>query len=276
MKNNKNSVIPEGELIIAAFRGKKVRRVLHDNEWYFSVVDFIAALSESTQPRRYWRELKVKLSRIEGYDQLFDNIEQLKMPSSDGKEYMTDTANTETIFRIIQSIPSKKAEPFKRWLARVGYERILEYQNPGIAIKRAAMEYKIQGRSDEWVDARVRSILVRNELTSEWGRRGIRESQHYAALTDFIQKGTFGLSTKQHKGLKQLGGHHNLRDDMTSMEVIFMMLGEKSTRDIAISTNAQGLNGIKMLLSTGAKLQETPGLLWKRRRARRWFRKAIF
>ena len=164
------SKIPEGQLEIAAFKGKQIRRVLHENEWFFSVIDVIGAVTDTPRPRKYWSDLKTDLVE-EGHFQLSDNIGQLKMTSPDGKERLTDTANTEIMFRIIQSIRSKKAEMFKRWLAKVGYERILESQNPEIAIKRALLDYKIQGRNDEWINARVRSILMRNELTQEWKTR---------------------------------------------------------------------------------------------------------
>ena len=244
----------EGQLEIEAFRGKDIRRVLHNDEWWFSIVDVIAAVTESKQPSRYWNALKIKLYSEEGYAQLFANTEKLKMPSVDGRTRRTDSANTETMFRIIQSVPSKKAEPFKRWLAKVGYERILEIQNPEIAIKRAILEYKIQGRNDEWVDARVRSILARNELTSEWSRRGVREGSAYAILTNVIQKGTFGVAVKDHKRIKLLKDRHNLRDHMTDMELIFTMLGEKSTRDIARASNAQGFPENEVASMDGGKV----------------------
>ena len=220
--------VAEGQLEIAEFKGKSIRKVLHNDEWYFSVVDVVEAISESKAPRRYWAQLKAKLTKEGADDQLFDNIEQLKMPSADGKSYLTDAADTESVFRLIQSIPSKKAEPFKRWLAKVGYERVLEYQNPEIAIKRAMLDYQIQGYSDEWINNRVRSILARNELTSEWSKRGIREGLEYATLTNVIQEATFGLGVQQHKDFKLLKKRHNLRDHMTDLELIFTMLGERS------------------------------------------------
>ena len=222
-------VVTEGQLQIAEFKGKEIRKVLHDDEWYFSVVDVVEALADSPRPSQYWSTLKKKLIEEGGGDQLFHIMEQLKMPGADGKDRPTDAANTETILRIIQSIPSKKAETFKRWLARVGYERILEYQNPELAIKRAILDYKIQGYDDEWIDARVRSIFVRNELVSEWARRGVRDGEEYATLTNVIQAATFGVGVRDHKNLKTLKKHHNLRDHMTDMELIFTMLGEKST-----------------------------------------------
>ena len=231
--------IGEGQFEFAEFKGKKVRRVLHNDEWHFSVVDVVEAVTESGRPGKYWNDLKTQLEK-EGSDQLSANIGKLKMPSADGKERPTDAADTETIFRILQSIPSKKAERVKRWLAKVGYERILEFQNPEIAIKRAILDYKIKGYGDEWINARVRTILSRNELTSEWGRRGVRDGKEYAALTNAIQKATFGLGVKGHRQLKSLKDHHNLRDHMTDVELIFTMLGERSTKDIAVADNALG------------------------------------
>ena len=187
--------IGEGQFEFVEFKGKKVRRVLHNDEWYFSVVDVVEAVTESGRPGKYWNDLKTQLEK-EGSDQLSANIGKLKMPSADGKERPTDAADTETIFRILQSIPSKKAERVKRWLAKVGYERILEFQNPEIAIKRAIFDYKIKGYDDEWINARVRTILSRNELTSEWGRRGVRDGKEYAALTNAIQKADSLVKTR--------------------------------------------------------------------------------
>ena len=254
MTNGNTPAINEGQFEIAEFRGKEVRKVLHDDEWFFSVVDVIEAVTESPSPRRYWAELKAKLVKEGANAQLFDAIEQLKMPSADGKSYATDAANTETVFRIIQSIPSKKAEPFKRWLAKVGYERILEFQNPEIAIKRAIIDYKIKGYDDEWINARVRSIMARNDLTSEWSRRGVKEGQEYGILTNIIQEATFGIGVTDHKDFKHLRKSHNLRDHMTDIELIFTMLGERSTRDIAIATDAQGFFPNKQSAQDGGKV----------------------
>ena len=233
-------IVEEGQLGVEEFKGAKVRKVFYDNEWHFSIVDVVEAVTESASPSRYWNELRTKLVKEEGFDELFDKIEKLKMPSADGKERHTEAANVETMFRIIQSIPSKKAEVFKRWLAKVGYERILEYQNPAIAVKRAILDYKLKGYDDDWIERRVQSILARQELTGEWARRGLREGQEYATLTNLIQEKTFGLGVKGHKGLKSLKDNHNLRDHMTSTELIFTMLGETSTRDIAVAIDAQG------------------------------------
>ena len=176
------------------------------------------------------------------------------MTAPDGKERLTDVADTETVFRIIQSIPSKKAETFKRWLAKVGYDRLLEYQNPEIAIKRAILDYQIKGYDDDWINARIRSIMARNDLVTEWGRRGIKEGQEYAALTNVIQEETFGLAVRPHKGLKSLKKHHNLRDHMTDTELIFTMLGERSTKDIAVATDAQGFPSNRQAAKDGGQV----------------------
>ena len=239
-KKEKAQVVADGQLEIEDFKGKEVRKVLYDDEWHFSVVDVVAALTESSTPRRYWRDLKHKLAQEEGSEQLYDEIVQLKMPAGEGKNPPTDAANTETIFRIIQSIPSKKAEAFKRWLAKVGYERILEYQNPDIAIKRAILDYKMRGYEEDWINERVRSILVRQELTGEWARRGVREGKEYAILTNLIQEKTFGFGVQSHKDLKMLKKSHSLRDHMTDMELLFTRLGETSTREIAVASDSQG------------------------------------
>ena len=240
-KKEKAQVVADGQLEIEDFKGKEVRKVLYDDEWHFSVVDVVAALTESSTPRRYWRDLKHKLAQEEGSEQLYDEIVQLKMPAGEGKNPPTDAANTETIFRIIQSIPSKKAEAFKRWLAKVGYERILEYQNPDIAIKRAILDYKMRGYEEDWINERVRSILVRQELTGEWARRGVREGKECAILTNLIQEKTFGFGVQSHKDLlKMLKKSHSLRDHMTDMELLFTRLGETSTREIAVASDSQG------------------------------------
>ena len=236
-----SDIVPEGEFELIAFKDYEVRKVCHNGEWWFSVVDVVGAISESTRPRKYWSDLKAQLSGKEGFSELSENIGQLPMPGADGKMYPTDVATTETILRIVQSIPSPRAEPFKRWLARVGYERIKEIQDPEIAIKRAILTYQLQGRSDEWIEKRIRSIVVRKDLTAEWKRRGIEEGKEFAALTNIIQQATFGgWAVKDHMAHKGLKPHHNLRDHMTDLELIFSMLGEKSTTEIARAKDARG------------------------------------
>lgn len=252
-KKNKAPVVAEGQLEIADFRGNDIRKILHHDEWYFSVVDVVGVVAEAPNPRGYWSALKRKLVKEGMGAELYEDIVQLKMPGGDGKERSTDAANVEALFRIIQSIPSKKAERFKRWLAKVGYERLLEIDNPDIAIKRAIAEYRAKGRDDEWIEARVRSRLAREELTSEWGRRGVL-GDAYGILTNVIQEGTFGLGVKRHIAFKGLKKHHNLRDHMTSLELLFTTLGERSTKDIAIADDAHGFTPNKQAAEKGGKV----------------------
>ena len=233
-------LIPEGAVDRCDFGGTEVRRILHHHEWYFSVVDVISVLTDSPNPSRYWSQLKRELVDIEGSTQLFAKIEQLKLASTDGKHYKTDCASTEAVLRLIQSVKSPKAEPMKQWLARVGYERIQETQNPEIAIKRAVVTYQLQGRTPEWIEARLRSILTRKTLTDEWSRRGIKDGSQYGALTDVIAKATFDKTTNEHRLYKGLASFHNLRDNMTTMELIFMSLGEAATKEFAQRRDAQG------------------------------------
>lgn len=246
------NMIGEGEAQIALFKGKAVRQVFHGNEWFFSIVDVIEAVTETDRPRGYWSDLKAHLSEEEGFSELSENIVQLKMLAQDGKLRETDSVNVETLFRIIQSIPSAKAEPFKRWLAKTGYERIQEIQNPEIGVKRAILEWQVQGRSEDWIDARIRSIVTRKDLTDEWKNRGI-EGQEYGQLTNIISRKTFGLDTAAHKKLKGLK-NHNLRDHMTDLELIFTMLGEKSTTAIAVATDAQGYKDNAEAAASGGKV----------------------
>ncbi len=223
------------------FRDQHIRRILHQNEWWFSVVDVVSVLSESSNSRRYWSDLKRQLIEKDGFSELYEKIVQLKLTSSDGKKYTTDCANVETLFRIIQSIPSPKAEPFKRWLAKVGYERVQEIEDPELASKRARAIYKAKGYPDNWIEKRMRSIAIREELTDEWRQRGIDEQKDYAILTAEISKAAFGMTPseyKQHKNLKR----ENLRDHMTDLELIFSMLGEASTTEIARNKDAQGFD----------------------------------
>jgi DNA-damage-inducible protein D len=223
---------------IAIFQEKRIRRTWHDDQWYFSVVDVIEVLTESPRARKYWNALKTKLIS-EGYSELSHNVGQLKMQSADGKNYKTDAANTEGVLRIIMSIPSPKAEPFKLWLAQVGKERIEEIENPEIGFERLKEIYKAKGYSDEWIDARLRSIDVRKQLTDEWKGRGVQEGLEYSILTSEISKATFGMTPSQyqkHKGLER----QNLRDHMTDLELIFTMLGEVSTKMSAKEKDAQG------------------------------------
>lgn len=229
----------QGDAQMVLFEGITIRKLFHNNAWHFAVVDIIAALTGTDRPSKYWSDLKAKLVKDEGFTELSDKIGQLKMPAADGKFYLTDTVTVETALRIIQSIPSRKAEPFKRWLAQVGYERIQEYQDPEIAVKRAILMWQAQGRTSDWIEARLRCIVVRRELTDQWQRGGITGSE-YGRLTNIIAKQTFDLDTAQHKQLKGLSTRHNLRDHMTDLELVFTMLGEKSSAELSKASNAVG------------------------------------
>ena len=226
---------------IKLFEEKHVRSVYNeqDEKWYFSVIDVIHVLTDSTVPKRYWSDLKKKLSK-EG-SQAYDKIVHLKMTAEDGKNRVTDTADTETMLRLIQSIPSPKAEPFKQWLAQVGAERIAEIENPELAQARIRATYKAKGYSDAWIEKRIRGIQTRDELTNEWKNRGVKEGKEHSILTAEISKATFGIIPSEYKSLKGLTKtSENLRDHMTDLELIFTMLGEASTTEIAKNKNAQG------------------------------------
>ena len=227
---------------VALFEEKQVRRVWSDAErkWYFSITDIVTILTGNERPRRYWNDLKKKLT-LEGYAEVSEKIGQLKLEASDGKRYLTDVADAETLLRIIQSIPSPKAEPFKRWLARVGYERLQEIENPELALGRMRDIYHAKGYSDAWIEKRLRGIAVRDELTNEWLQRGVKESREFAILTAEISKATFGMTPSQYREYKALTKPgDNLRDHMTDLELIFTMLGEASTTEIARNREAQG------------------------------------
>ena len=226
---------------IKLFEEKNVRSAWNEEEekWYFSIVDVIEVLTESPNPQVYWRVLKKRLL-AEG-NQTVTNCNGLKMLAADGKMRMTDIADTEQLLRLIQSIPSPKAEPFKQWLAQVGAERIAEIENPELAQARIRATYKAKGYSDQWIDKRIRGILVRDELTNEWKHRGVKEGKEYAILTAEISKATFGIVPSEYKTLKGLTkASENLRDHMTDLELIFTMLGEASTTEIAKNKNAIG------------------------------------
>ena len=228
---------------IAIFKGKKVRKIIYNNEWWFSVIDIIEVLTGTARPRKYWNDLKKKLIN-EGYSELSEKIGQLKLEASDGKMRETDCANTETTFRIIQTIPSPKVEPFKRWLAKVGYERVQEIENPELATKRTRILYKLKGYSDDWIEKRMRGIAIREELTDEWKERGAREQKDYEILTAEISKATFGVTPSQYKKIKSLK-RENLRDHMDDLELIFTMLGERATTEIHRTENSKGMLKLK-------------------------------
>lgn len=239
------------EIKIALFKGKQIRKMINENEWWFSVIDVCHALTDSPDPGAYWRKLKQRLKE-EG-SEVVTFCHGLKLPAADGKKYETDCANTEGIFRIIQSIPSPKAEPFKRWLAKVGYERIQEIENPELATKRTRLLYKLKGYPEEWIEKRMRGIAIREELTDEWQKRGAQEQKDYEILTAEISKATFGVTPSEYKNLKGLK-RENLRDHMDDFELIFTMLGERVTTEIHRTEDSQGVPKLKNDAHSGGKI----------------------
>jgi len=226
---------------ITLFEGNKVRRIWHDERWFFSIIDIVAILSESPNPRRYWSDLKRKLIS-EGYSELYEKIVQLKLLSSDGKFYETDSSDIEGIFRIIQSIPSSKAEPFKQWLAKIGKERVDEIQNPELVMERMKSLYEQKGYPNDWVAKRMRGIAVRNTLTDEWDKRGLKKGIEYAILTNEIMQGTFEMKVDDYKKHKNLSVQHNLRDHMEDIELILTMLAEATTTKLSVDRDSKGFN----------------------------------
>jgi hypothetical protein len=238
---------------IKIFEEQKVRTVWDAvlEKWYFSVVDVIEILTGTDRPRKYWSDLKSKLKK-EG-SQLSAKIGQLKLLSSDGKSYKTDVADTEQLFRLIQSIPSPKAEPFKLWLAQVASERLDEMQDPELSIDRALEQYMNLGYSENWINQRLKSIEIRKELTDEWKKRGLKEGVQFAKLTDIITKAWSDKTTKEYKILKGLK-KENLRDNMTNTELILNMLAEASTKDISAATNPKDFNESKKVAKQGGNV----------------------
>ena len=216
--------------------------------WYFSIIDIIAILTGSDRPRKYWNDLKLKLTK-EG-SQLSEKIGQLKMKSTDGKFYLTDVADTESLFRLIQSIPSPKAEPFKLWLAKVGYERVEENEDPEKTIDRAMATYLSKGYSKDWINQRLKSIDVRKDLTDEWEQRGVKQGQEFAILTDEITKAWSGMNTKGYKQLKNLK-KENLRDNMTNLELVLNMLAEATTTEISKEKQPRRFEESKVIAKQG-------------------------
>ena len=216
---------------IVVFQDKQIRRVWVDDDWYLSIVDIVGVLTGSPEPRKYWNKVKTR----EFTDlQLSPIWRQLKLPAADGKQYRTDCATTQAMFRIIQSIPSPKAEPFKQWLAQVGYERVQEIENPELAQERMKAIYEAKGYPKDWIDKRLRGIAIRQNLTDEWKERGIREERDFAILTAEIARATFGVTPSEHRAIKRLTKKgQNLRDHMTDLELIFTMLGERVTTEIS-------------------------------------------
>ncbi len=232
---------------IALFQRKEIRRVIHNKEWWFVVEDVVLALMESRDPKQYIQRMKQRDPELaKGWVQF---VHILSIPTGGGPQPML-CANTEGLFRIIQSIPSPKAEPFKRWLARIGYERIQEIEDPELATKRTRALYQAKGYSDDWIEKRMRSIAIRDELTDEWKKRGVKEQREYSILTAEISKATFGLTPTEYAEFKRLK-RENLRDHMTDLELIFSMLGEAATTEIARNRDAQGFPQNKKVAHDG-------------------------
>jgi len=235
------------------FQDKKIRRIWYNDEWYFSIIDIIEVLTESVDPAAYWRKLKQRLKE-EG-NETVTNCHALKMSAPDGKMRLTDVANTKDCFRLIQSIPSSRAEPFKQWLAQVGYERIEEIENPELAHDRVKRYYELKGYPKDWIDKRLRGIAIRQELTQEWKTRGVDEEKDFAILTNEISKATFDKTIQEYKEFKGLQKKsQNLRDHMTDWELILTMVGEKATTDITITRDAQGFEETKRAANRGGQI----------------------
>ena len=228
---------------VAVFGGKHIRKVLHEGEWWFSVVDIVQVLTGSSIPKRYWSDLKKKLVS-EGFTETYEKIVRLKLLAPDGKMRLTDCADTETMFRVIQSIPSPKVEPLKRWLAKVGRERIDEIENPELSMERMKELYEKKGYPKEWIDKRMRGIAVRQDLTDEWQNRGARTSLEYAILTNEIMQGAFELKVDEYKEVKGLE-RENLRDHMTDIELILTMLAEATTTKLHRDRDSRGFEPLK-------------------------------
>lgn len=237
---------------IAVFRSKKIRREIYKNEWWFSVVDVVGVLTDSLDPKDYWYKMKIRVKDEEGAE-LSTNCRQLKLEAPDRKLRKTDCANMETLFRIIQSIPSPKAEPFKRWLARVGYERVEEINDPELAQKRARILYKIKGYPEDWIERRMRSIAIREELTDEWKRHNVKEQKDYEILTAEIAQAAFGIKPSQHKKIKGLQ-RENLRDHMIDLELLFSTLAEAATKEITQVEDPLGFEKNRKVARRGGKI----------------------
>jgi len=230
---------------LTLFEEQTIRRVWYQDTWYFSIIDVIAALTDSKSPRRYWSDLKRKLE-AEGYHELYENIVQLKLASTtDNKHYVTDTANTTTLLRIVQTIPSPKAEPLKRWLADVGAQRIEEIENPEAAIERMRQTLEDRGYPKDWIELRMRSIAIRNELTTEWKERGAQDGLEYAILTSEIATGTFGITNQQHQSIKGLSKRHIVKDHMTNLELVLGSLGDATAIELHQGRDSQGFTELQ-------------------------------
>ncbi|MBW2737357.1 MAG: Bro-N domain-containing protein [Deltaproteobacteria bacterium] len=238
----------ENKLVV--FKGKEIRRTLHNNEWWFVIVDIVSALTDSINPSGYIKDMRRRDKELsKGWGQIATPL----LIETPGGNQKVNCVNTEGIFRIIQSIPSPKAEPFKRWLAKVGYERVQEIEDPELASKRTRAIYRAKGYSEAWIEKRLRGIAVRDALTDEWQKRGIEKDPEYAILTAEISKAAFGLTPSEYRNLKGLG-RENLRDHMIDLELIFSMLGEASTTEIAREKDAQGFDENKTAARKGGKI----------------------
>ncbi|MBN1283297.1 MAG: phage antirepressor protein [Proteobacteria bacterium] len=235
---------------LAVFKGKKIRRTLHENEWWFVVEDIVSVLTETTNPKDYLNKIRIRDKELaKGYGQIVHTL----LIQTEGGKQRVNCANTEGIFRIIQSIPSPKAEPFKRWLAKVGYERVQEIEDPELATKRTKALYRAKGYSDEWIEKRMRGIAIRAELTDEWKKRGVGSDPEYAILTAEISKAAFGMTPSEYKEFKGLK-RENLRDHMHDLELIFSMLGEAATTEIARRHDSQGFDENKTAAHKGGRI----------------------
>lgn len=248
----KENHTPINSTKISLFKGKQIRKALHQGEWFFSVIDVVETLTDSVNPRDYWFRMKDRVKGEDGFE-LSTICRQLKLVAPDGKMRETDCADTEGMFRIIQSIPSPKAEPFKRWLAKVGFERVQEIENPELATKRTRMLYKLKGYSEDWIEKRMRGIAIREELTDEWKKRGVKDNQEYEILTAEISKATFGVTPSEYKKLKGLK-RENLRDHMDDFELIFNMLGERATTEIHRTEDSKGVPKLKSDAKAGGDI----------------------
>lgn len=226
------------------FESGVVRRMWYQNEWFYSIVDVVAILTESVNPNRYWNTLKTRL-RAEGAEETLRGVTQLRLQSRDNRLRATDVANRETLLRIIQSIPSPRAEPFKQWLAQVGEDRFTEIENPEAAFERIRESYRAQGYDERWIDERMRADLIRNELTTEWQERGATEGTQFAILTNTIHEGTFALGVAAHKNYKNLRKRENLRDHMTPIELALISLGEATAVEMHRDRDSQGFPALK-------------------------------
>lgn len=237
---------------IALFRSKKIRKIIHKNEWWFSVVDVVEALTDSANSNDYWYKMKIRVKHEDG-SELSTICRRLRLESADRKKYFTDCANTEGVFRIVQSIPSPKAEPFKRWLAKIGYERTQEIEDPELAQKRTRAIYKAKGYPDEWIERRMRGIAIREELTEEWRKHGVDTPREYEILTAEISKAAFGITPAEYKKLKSLK-RENLRDHMNDLEQLFSQLGEAATTEITKTEHPKGFVKNKHVSKRGGKI----------------------